>query len=153
MKTGKHGKLNILLLIYYSDSEASLMCIAFCGSRVHAASVVIHEEVDTREEVEKVIKKLKNCNLPEEKSFAFMFACIGRGCEHFNGVGNVESSVFKKYFPKTPLFGFFGNGEVGFDHLYKYEESSSSNDRSSSPHIMPKLYHAYTTIICMVSIT
>jgi hypothetical protein len=44
MKTGKHRKLNILLLIFYSGSEASLMCIAFCGSRVHAASVVIHEE-------------------------------------------------------------------------------------------------------------
>ncbi|XP_071169895.1 F-box only protein 22-like [Mytilus edulis] len=136
------------------NSEASLMCIALCGPRVHAASVIIREEVNTAQEVDKIIKKLKDCNIPEENSFAFMFACIGRGKGHFKGSENVESSVFKKYFPKTPLFGFFGNGEVGFEHLNKYEENINTEKVSSEiPNKpLPKLYHAYTTIICLVSI-
>lgn len=130
------------------------MSVAFCGPNVHVASVVLHEEIDTPEGVEKVIKKLKDCNLPEGKSFAFMFACIGRGHAHFHGSTNVESSVFKRYFPNTPLFGFFGNGEIGFDYLYKYGENQcSQKEKSSTSKPPPKLYHAYTTIICLISIT
>ena len=103
------------------------MCVALCGPKVHVVSVILKEAVDTAKEAEKVIKRLKDCNLPEENSFAFMFACIGRGKAHYNGTENVESSVFKKYFPKTPLFGFFGNGEVGFDHLINFSNDISEN--------------------------
>lgn len=134
--------------------EGSLMCIALCGARIHTASVVIREEVNSTEGVDKIIKKLKECNLPEEKSFAFMFACIGRGKAHFRGTENVESSVFKKYFPNTPLFGFFGNGEIGFDHLNRYSASTDSTSCQQKPKKpSPKLYHAYTTILCMISVT
>lgn len=165
------------------QSLASLMCVTFCGPRLHAVSVVIREEIKTIEEVEKAMRKLKDCNLPEEKSFAFMFACVGRGHSHY-GRDNVEADIFRKYFPKTPLLGFFGNGEVGFNFLQKYDRmpsqssseanssSSSSSSRSSSssfrsssnsartdPKVtnqvrpLPKLYHAYTTIICLMSIS
>jgi len=41
-----------------------------------------------------------------------MFACVARGV-HLYGCSDVESSIFRKYFPKTPLLGFFGNGEIG----------------------------------------
>lgn len=145
------------------------MCVALCGPRVRVASVLIKEDIRKPEEVERVMKKLKDCNLPEERSYAFMFACIGRGKGHY-GNDNVESSVFRKMFPKTPIFGFFGNGEIGFNFLKKYQTESadmacdtttplnSDSARNSEGLLgglvkpLPKLHHAYTTIICMVSV-
>lgn len=130
------------------------MCIAFCGERLHVASAVIREEVTSQAEVEKALKTLKDCNFPEQKSFAFMFACIGRGQHHYN-IPNVESDAFKKLFPKTPLLGFFGNGEVGFNHLPKFGKVSVPTDSSKKgdrQRPLPKLYHAYTTIFCLMAL-
>ncbi|XP_033751069.1 F-box only protein 22-like [Pecten maximus] len=153
------------------SGSASLMCVALCGPQVRVASVLIKEDIHKPEEVEKILKQLKDCNLPEERSYAFMFACLGRGRGHY-GSENVESSVFRKMFPKTPLLGFFGNGEIGFNFLKKYQteapEAMPDNSPSNPSHSnsarngvpimegmtkpLPKLYHAYTTIICMVSL-
>ncbi|XP_060073210.1 F-box only protein 22-like [Ylistrum balloti] len=152
------------------SGSASLMCVALCGPQVKVRSVVIKEDIHTPEEVERVLKQLKDCNLPEERSYAFMFACLGRGKGHY-GCENVESSVFRKMFPKTPLLGFFGNGEIGFNFLQKYQneapDTTCDNFQSNPTHgnsvrsarilegmkkPLPKLYHAYTTIICMVSV-
>ncbi|XP_069138676.1 F-box only protein 22-like [Argopecten irradians] len=153
------------------SGSSSLMCVALCGPQVRVASVVIKEDIHKAEEVEEILKQLKDCNLPEETSYAFMFACLGRGTGHY-GNENVESSVFRKMFPKTPLLGFFGNGEIGFNFLKKYQteapeasfdtsESIPSKSRSARSGVpimqgmtkpLPKLYHAYTTIICMVSV-
>ncbi|KAL5004679.1 hypothetical protein ScPMuIL_018135 [Solemya velum] len=134
------------------DSLPSLMCIAFCGERLHVASAVIREEVTSQAEVEKALKTLKDCNFPEQRSFAFMFACIGRGQHHYN-IANVESDAFKKLFPKTPLLGFFGNGEVGFNYLPKFGKVSENNGSNTDrPRPLPKLYHAYTTIFCLMAL-
>ena len=63
------------------------------------------------------MQKLKDCGIPEENSFAFMFACCGRGRFHpttrslFNvsspqgkghhkGRHGLESSCFRKLFPR-----------------------------------------------------
>ncbi|OWF48422.1 F-box only protein 22-like [Mizuhopecten yessoensis] len=153
------------------SGSASMMCVALCGPQVRVASVVIKEDIHRPEEVERILKQLKDCNLPEERSYAFMFACLGRGKGHY-GSENVESSVFRKMFPKTPLLGFFGNGEIGFNFLQKYQTETSdmtcdncptypSHRNSTSNNVsilggmtkpLPKLYHAYTTIVCMVSL-
>ena len=62
------------------------------------------------------LQKLKDCGIPEENSFAFMFACCGRGrfclkkiassnCfligkGHHKGKHGLESSCFRKLFPR-----------------------------------------------------
>mgnify|MGYP003350093467 CR=1 FL=1 len=48
----------------------------------------------------------------KRKSIGFMFACVARG-SHVHGRPGVESALFRKHFPRTPLVGFFGNGELG----------------------------------------
>ena len=135
--------------------SASLLCIALSGENVHVRSVVIKEEICAAAEVEKKVKNLKDCKVPEERSFAFMFACIGRGKAHYQAE-NVESQVFRKHFPKTPLFGFFGNGEIGFNALQEYRPSLSDQERDSESVSLtqhhPKLHHAYTTILVLVSV-
>lgn len=130
--------------------DPSLQCITFGGPRLKVASIVIEDYVNSREEVEATMKNLKNCRIPEEQSFAFMFACIGRGSHHY-GVSNVEADVFRKFFPKTPLLGFFGNGEVGFTYLPK-DGVPPVPSLPDGNRILPKLYHAYTTIICLLSV-
>jgi hypothetical protein len=50
-------------------------------------------------------------------SIGLMFACVGRGRHHYKGKRNVESAAFRRHFPKTPLLGYFGNGEIGFKLL------------------------------------
>ncbi|KAK3098489.1 hypothetical protein FSP39_019976 [Pinctada imbricata] len=138
-----------------SDDD-SILCVALCGENVHVRSVVIKEEVLSRSEVEQKIKSLKDCHLPEGRSFAFMFACIGRGNAYYQE-HNVESQVFRKIFPNTPIFGFFGNGEIGFNSLKEYVPKMTdvnNVDRTTpSTKYLPKLHHAYTTILVLVSIT
>ncbi|KAL3865390.1 hypothetical protein ACJMK2_042781 [Sinanodonta woodiana] len=132
-------------------------CVALCGENVQCASIVLDHKIYTPQTIEDKLLKLKACGLPEEKSFAFMFACFARG-KYFYQKENVESSIFKKLFPKTPLFGFFGNGEIGFTHLpgassgdtrlqLEGGEGQSKGKKSS------KMHHAYSTVFCLVSIT
>ncbi|ESP00670.1 hypothetical protein LOTGIDRAFT_77680, partial [Lottia gigantea] len=86
--------------------------VAFCGDSVQVASVIIQESVSEPAEVENCMKKLKSHELSEKRSVAFMYACVGRGEMHYSAP-NVESSIFRKHFPKTPILGLFGNGEIG----------------------------------------
>ena len=94
------------------------------------------------------MKRLKNRNLSEKNSFAFIFACVGRGCGLYDN-DDVETTIFKKYFPNTPLVGFFGNGEVGFDWFPNLGQNSSSAEEARSE---MKMFHAYTTILCFISL-
>ena len=126
------------------------MCVAFSGPNIQVATVVVKETVQTEEGFEKEVKRLKSCNLPEENSFAFMFACVGRGCGLYDKE-DVETSVFKKYFPKTSLIGFFGNGEVGFNSFPNAEGSGNSGDETTKDKI--QIFHGYTTILCLVSVS
>ena len=159
--------------------------VAICGAGVKVASVLIKDEVETEVEVDRLIKELAEHKFPLEHSFGLMYACVGRGIHIYDGVHNVESKVFRKHFPNTPLFGFFGNGEIGWnfppvDPLHvssKRKRLSESPDssgegsgamsdaqfkrqfnemrRKDNEYLMkhpPKLLHAYTTVMCLVSL-
>ena len=124
--------------------------IAFCGENVRCASVVVERTVKTKAALEKRIQKLKDCKFPEKDSFAFMFACIGRGFHHYN-ITNLEADVFRKAFPNTPLFGCFGNGEVGFDHLPGVPVEKTRKMYNKGPNI-PSMYHTYATVFCLITV-
>ena len=140
--------------------------IVFCGTReqVKVASIVVEPWSETSDEIEAKLKKLKDTHIPHRHSLAFMFACIGRGQHFHEGVANVESGLFRKLFPNTPLFGFFGNGEIGFDYLPDYskpagdanysvfEEVTSPGEEPGPQVVLPPTSHGYTTIFAILSI-
>ncbi|GFS04814.1 F-box only protein 22 [Elysia marginata] len=166
-----------------SNGKSILAGFALCGKNVEVASVLIKSGVDTEEEVDQVVKSLKDHNLNLNHSFGLMYACVGRGANVYE-CRNVESSVFRRHFPRTPLLGFFGNGEIGCNYptlalpfsANKDEQDGSeiSGDGQEQPRTQrktlrsssvnkvveasdlkhpPKLLHAYTTVLCLVSIT
>ena len=140
--------------------------IVFCGSQEHikVASIVVEPWSETIKEIEAKLKQLQATHIPEKRSIAFMFACIGRGQQFHEGVANLESGLFRKLFPNTPLFGFFGNGEIGFDYLPDYSkpegdrnysvfsEVTSPGEEPTAPAVGPPTSHGYTTIFAIMSI-
>ena len=46
------------------------------------------------------LQKLKDCGIPEENSFAFMFACCGRG--RFNPTTNITFDLVVSTRQRTP---------------------------------------------------
>ena len=143
--------------------------VVFCGSEdnVKVASVLIEPWFDTKEAIESKLKKLKATHIPEKNSIGFMFACIGRGQHFHEGVANLESGIFQKVFPNTPLFGFFGNGEIGYDYLPDYSKPQGDRgfsvfgDEVHSPTeehsgggaqvVGPPISHGYSTIFVLMS--
>ena len=119
------------------------------------AAAILDHTVETLESAQSVISKLKATNICTESAFAFMFACIGRGRHHYHSE-NVETIAFRKVFPHVPVFGFFGNGEVGHDYLPDYsqaghEEYSVVDFSNSQESVYPTVRHSYTTVIVLIS--
>lgn len=146
------------------------MGIAICGDRVRAASVVLTASVRKRKGVEKALEQLKQCNFPVLNSFGMLFACVGRG-KDFYGESNVEADVFQKLFPDTPLFGFFGNGEIGMQYVPKAENgepepkrrfsfaastvapsNNAAAGRKNASSERVNIFHGYTSIVVLVSV-
>lgn len=48
--------------------------------------------------------QMKGCEFPDGDSFAFMFACNGRGANMHGGKCHVESTLFRKHFPNTSKY-------------------------------------------------
>ena len=63
-----------------------------------------------------------------------MFACCGRGENHYRGRAGLEAACFAKLFPNTPLAGLFGNGEIGVGSVYniKYKCNVSRVSRTEA---------------------
>ena len=146
--------------------EDSILGVAFCGGdNVRVASVIVRSTVDKADEVEAILQGLKRTHVNDasRQSIAFMFACIGRGQYHYRGQTNVEAKVFHKIFPGVPLFGFFGNGELGFEYLPDYSQTEGdrnmcwvgehSEGDCPSTWDLPDLHHSYTTIFAILSLT
>ena len=61
--------------------------------------------------------------LGTEPAFALLFSCLGRGPYFYNGVDQ-DLALLKTLFPKLPIIGFYGNGEIapmnGVNELLQY---------------------------------
>ncbi|XP_033121821.1 F-box only protein 22-like [Anneissia japonica] len=130
---------HVLRYVVVNGGKSTTECIVFSGERISAASVLLDQDAYTEELVHKELMRLKSAGLSEKNSIGLMFACIGRGCD-FYSAWDVESKVFRTLFPKTPLFGLFGNGEIGCTNL---PQSKWKN--------LPEMAHGYTTIMCLIS--
>ena len=61
--------------------------------------------------------------LGTEPEFAMLFSCLGRGPYFYNGQDQ-DLALLKTLFPKLPIIGFYGNGEIapinGTNELLQY---------------------------------
>ncbi|KAL1007433.1 hypothetical protein UPYG_G00086700 [Umbra pygmaea] len=125
-----------------SRGSYGVVGLALSGSKIQGASVLLEQDVTTSKTAETVIQRLKAANLPERNTVGLMFACVGRGHQYYNQQ-NVEADTFRKVFPNIPLFGFFGNGEIGCDRIVKDDYNLCDTDADS-------LQHGYTTVMSLV---
>ncbi|XP_030622603.1 F-box only protein 22 [Chanos chanos] len=126
-----------------SQGSFGVVGFSLSGPRIQGASVLLEQDVSTPEAAEATLLRLKAANIPEKNTIGFMFACVGRGHNYYNGKRNVEADTFRKVFPTVPLFGFFGNGEIGCDRIIKDKYSLSETDADG-------LQHGYTTVMSLV---
>nr|XP_045612307.1 uncharacterized protein LOC123766892 [Procambarus clarkii] len=132
--------------------------IAVCGPNVMAASVVIPKYINNPKGLVEFMKELKSCGLPEDQSVAFMFSCCGRGYSWYRRRGNpwfdyhnVETKAFRQFFPNTPIFGFFGGGEIGLNHFPKFCEREKEDEGVPHKKRKKKMFHQFSTIIVLIS--
>lgn len=123
--------------------EYGVMGLTLSGSKVQGASVLLDEEVTTPQSAEATIQRLKAAKIPEKNTVGLMFACLGRGQHYYNNQSNVEANAFRKVFPNIPLFGLFGNGEIGCDRIIKDDYTLCDTDSDG-------LQHEYTTVMTLV---
>ncbi|KAM8782749.1 F-box only protein 22 [Rhynchonycteris naso] len=120
--------------------------LSFSGQRIQSATVLLNEDVSDEKTAEAAMQRLKAANIPEQNTIGFMFACVGRGFQYYRAKGNVEADAFRKLFPSIPLFGFFGNGEIGCDRIvtgnFILKKCNEVKDDD--------LFHSYTTIMALI---
>uniref|UniRef100_A0A8C6KFQ9 F-box protein 22 n=1 Tax=Nothobranchius furzeri TaxID=105023 RepID=A0A8C6KFQ9_NOTFU len=126
-----------------SQGGYGVMGLALSGPKVQGASVLLDHDVSSPKAAEATVRRLKAAKIPERNTLGFMFACVGRGPNYYNKQSNVEADAFHKVFPNTPLFGLFGNGEIGCDRIVKDDYTLCDSDPDC-------LQHEYTTVMSLV---
>jgi small ligand-binding sensory domain FIST len=73
-------------------------------------------------DIVKTASELKQ-QLTAEPAFALLFSCLGRGPYFYDGTDQ-DLALLKALFPKLPIIGFYGNGEIapiqGMNELLQY---------------------------------
>ncbi|XP_077120379.1 F-box only protein 22 [Ranitomeya variabilis] len=118
--------------------------LALSGPQIQGATVLLDKNVYDETTADSAMQRLKAANIPEENSLGLMFACVGRGEQHYKKK-NIEADSFRKHFPNVPLFGFFGNGEIGCDRVvsgnFTLRECNGQKDN---------LLQGYTTVMAII---
>ncbi|XP_019746845.1 F-box only protein 22 isoform X2 [Hippocampus comes] len=126
-----------------SRGAYGVLGLALSGPKVQGASVLLDQDVSSPKAAEATIRRLKAAKIPERNTLGFMFACVGRGQNYYSNQSNVEADAFQKVFPGVPLFGLFGNGEIGCDRIVKDDYTLCDTDTDC-------LQHEYTTVMTLV---
>ncbi|XP_048338104.1 F-box only protein 22 [Sphaerodactylus townsendi] len=132
-----------------SNNQAAESCgvvgLAFSGPQIQSAAVLMDQDVADERTAEAAMQRLKAASIPEHNTIGFMFACVGRGYQHYKTKQNLEADAFRKFFPRVPLFGFFGHGEIGCDRIvtgnFILRECNNVKD---------DLLHGYTTVMTLI---
>merc|ERR1719309_1237022 len=131
------------------NSYMSTSGFVIAGDNVEAASVLLSRKVRSEKKIAAELQKLKSTGISEQNSFAFMFACCGRGENHYRGKSGLEAGTFNKMFPNTPLVGVFGNGEIGITHIPDFNGPKETSEKVNA--LKPgQFLHSLTTIFVMV---
>ncbi|XP_054858488.1 F-box only protein 22 [Eublepharis macularius] len=142
-----------------NNTEAAQSCgvvgLAFSGPQIQSAAVLLDQDVVDERTAEAAMQRLKAAGIPEYNSLGFMFACVGRGYQHYKTKRNLEADAFRKFFPNVPLFGFFGHGEIGCDRIVTgnfilRECNNIKDDLRKCNYIKDDLLHGYTTVMTLI---
>lgn len=114
--------------------------------RLHIGEVLLDNNIRTRVQVRDKLNELKYLDSNRCVSFAIQISCISRGSNCYNDEENVECSEFRKLFPKTPLIGVFGNGELGHDFL------PNDNQTITKKQTGKNLFRGYATVFSLISL-
>ncbi|MEO7761540.1 MAG: FIST C-terminal domain-containing protein, partial [Casimicrobiaceae bacterium] len=87
------------------------------GDRVFS---VLREPLQAQQELDLKLTTSRSESAPQ---FILLFNCAGRGPTFFDG-RDADWDNVKRQYPKTPLIGFYGNGEIapsgGRNRLFQY---------------------------------
>ncbi|XP_054275180.1 uncharacterized protein LOC128994561 isoform X5 [Macrosteles quadrilineatus] len=128
----------------YNEFTKGGLFIEFKGDNVKAHSTLINEN-DTASMENAIAKLRENAGeVPEDGvQVAFIAQCVDR--RHLE---KQESSLFRKYFPNTPQFGFTAWGEFGL----KNGNSEESPKQNKSKKKKLEFSYVFTTSILIVTI-
>lgn len=117
----ERGDYHIASIISGNDENASVTltkalnegdCLSWAIRDVDAAQIDIVKTASTLKQ-----------QLNSEPEFALLFSCLGRGPYFYDG-GDQDLALLKTLFPKLPMIGFYGNGEIapmqGANELLQY---------------------------------
>ncbi|GFT60164.1 hypothetical protein NPIL_84901 [Nephila pilipes] len=123
--------------------------VAFSGPNVEAASIIINVN-DKKEEIIAKFETFQETGLLNHMCFAYMFACVGRGFI-FHEDFNVESKLFCKMYPKVPLVGVYGGGEIGYNYLPNFQMEKTLKTGAFARY-QRKFLHGYTSVFVLISL-
>ena len=133
------GLVESFLMVGNEVKNTGIIGLGIAGN-VEAVSMVHHGE--TPEGVKQSLKQLKKSGIPCDKlTTCFMVSCVGRGQSFYNAK-NVETGIFQQQFPRVPVVGFFGNGELGLD-LHSCERKAERDGH---------FLHSYSSVFCLCSL-
>jgi hypothetical protein len=134
------------------NSLSNACGIVLTGDRNHLniRQVVLNNHIQTREAIRDKLKQLKSIDNQQCLSFAIQVSCVARGSEFYNDEPNVECSEFRNLFPKTPLIGIFGNGELGHDYLPN--DNQTLQPEIHTKELSKNLFHTYSTVFSLISL-
>lgn len=112
-------RLNHIVSANLRDQSITLSHPLSRGERLFwAMRDALTAERDMRQTIEQAATSLRSA-----PSFALLFPCMGRG-PHFYGNRDRDLEALSTRFPKLPIIGMYGNGELGpldgANHLYQY---------------------------------
>lgn len=125
-----------------SASNISGIVLTGDDNHLNIRQVVLPNDIDQREEIQKKLKELKSDQTTSTFSFGIQVSCVARGLEFYGHQPNVECSEFRNLYPHTPLIGIFGNGEIGHDYLSKETPLIEEED----------LFLTYSSVFSLISI-
>ena len=117
----EHGEYSLASIIIENTDEASVTLTKSLQVGEWLSWAI--RDVDAAQvDIVKTAGELKQ-QLGTEPEFAMLFSCLGRGPYFYNGQDQ-DLALLKTLFPKLPIIGFYGNGEIapinGTNELLQY---------------------------------
>ncbi|XP_024873431.1 F-box only protein 22-like [Temnothorax curvispinosus] len=114
-------------------------------------STILDKECNTKEQAEAKLKLFRDEVKLKKHSIGFMFACRGRGSTMYNE-SNVESTIFKRLFPKVPLAGCFGYGEFGKNTIVdEVNEEKNDKEERKKRKKSKSWYNEFSTVFLIIT--
>ncbi|MDX1914832.1 MAG: FIST C-terminal domain-containing protein [Methylophilus sp.] len=99
-----------LASIVMTDDEANTITLSHPIAQGSWICWALRDTTTAKAEMLNTAQQLQQ-QLHQNPAFALMFSCIGRGPYFYNG-NDQDLAAVKTIFPKLPIIGFYGNGEI-----------------------------------------